>query len=592
MMNSKHLFAKIMRLFFAVLTIAFSFLDIMPVFAATTTGKTTANVKVRAIPGTGYTATELGTISNGTIITITDTVPTSDNSSGCTTGLWNQISYNGGVGYVCTAYVTTSFVEEYDRPWTSPKKAIVGGAKYIYKYYVATGQYNSYLKKFNVNPNSTYSVYTHQYMTNVRAPYFEARTSYLAYQENNLLEKPLVFTIPVFENMPEEYTYLPGDSANNDGQAEVTDTTFEALLDAQGFPESYKKKLRLLHNAYPAWVFESLKTTLDWNTAVNAEQPVSYVDGSNVLLRALDGNGNYILKEGSTWYLANTQTTAYFLDPRNFLNVERILMFEKLSYSPIHTEAIVQSLLNSTFMAGNSALDNQSYAGIFVEAAQTANVSAIYLASLAIQESGVSGSMATTGAQFTYNNVTYQGLYNFFNIGAKSSESSPIRAGLVWANAGSAITVVGGGGTVPTDELVFFNNLGLSKISSYIRGISVEKSLSAIKNQLPSITLTVTNASGNTLSGDDKIGTGSRMAVTDGTNTFSGTVVILGDISGDGSINAIDLLYMRKYLLNTVNLTDANLEAAKIAKNGSVGAADLLYLRKYLLDSETYKIVQ
>jgi hypothetical protein len=49
---------------------------------------------------------------------------------------------------------------------------------------------------------------------------------------------------------------------------------------------------------------------------------------------------------------------------------------------------------------------------------------------------------------------------------------------------------------------------------------------------------------------------------------------------------------MRKYLLNTQDLSGANLQAAKIAKGNSVGAPDLLYLRKYLFDSNTYKITQ
>lgn len=573
-------------------TIFMPFLNMHIVKAASLTGKVTANVYVRSLPGTGYTATELGIISSGTIIVIEGEASTSDGSIGCSSGLWYQISYNGKTGYVCTSYVTTSYVDEYDRPWTTPKKAIIGAAKFKARNYIAKGQYTSYLVKFNVNPNSYYAVYTHQYMTNVRAPWAEAYTSYRAYSENKLLEQPLVFSIPIFEGMPESYTFLPGQTADTSGQDEVTDADFETLLDNQGFPELYKRKLRVLHNAHPNWVFESMKTTLDWNTSVNAEQPVSYVDGSNVLLRAVDKNGNYILKEGNNWYLANKQTTAYFLDPRNFLKEERILMFEKLAYSSVHTEAIVQSLLNSTFMAGTSALDNQTYASIFVEAAEKEDVSAIYLVSLAIQESGVSGSMATTGEQFTYYDVTYQGLFNFFNIGASSSALSPIRAGLVWANGGSLSTIVSGDAPAPIAEMDFFNQFGLVKKVNYIMGISTDRTLSTIKNKLSSITLNVTRSNGVALDSDDTIGTGDKMVVSDGENTYTGTVVIYGDISGDGSINAIDLLYMRKYLLNTVSLTGANLEAAKIAKNDSIGAADLLYLRKHLLDSDTYKIVQ
>jgi beta-N-acetylglucosaminidase len=587
---------RIICLFISVLTLTLPFFNILNVYAATSGTLTiTADVvNVRSVPSAVSADTKIGRLYAGNVISILDTISTTGTTTYCSTDSWYKISYNSGVGYVCSEYASASYVDPYGRPWTTPKKAIVGGAKYIARNYIAQGQFTSYLKKFNVNPASTHSIYLHQYMTNVRAVYFEAYTSYTTYSENKLLDQPLVFSIPIYNNMP-EYTTLPNGLPDITGQTEITDTTFEAALDAQGFPESYKRKLRSIHESYKNWTFEALKTGLDWNDSVAAEQPVSYVDGSNVSLRAVTASGNYILKEGSTWYLANSQTTAYFLDPRNFLNVERILMFEKLSYSVQHTEPIIQTLLNSTFMAGLSIPDNQTYASIFVEAGREANVSSIYLASLAIQESGVSGSLATSGNQFTYNNITYSGLYNIFNIGAYSSESSPVRAGMVWANGGSTSTIIEKVVPVvspPVSEGTYLNKLGLSKNSAFVTGMSIERTVASLKSQLPTLTVTVSNSSNNVLSNDDKIGTGNKIVISDGTSSYTNTVVIYGDISGDGSINAIDLLYIRKYLLKTINLTGANLEAAKIAKGTDVGAADLLYLRKHLLDSNTYKITQ
>ena len=65
-----------------------------------------------------------------------------------------------------------------------------------------------------------------------------------------------------------------------------------------------------------------------------------------------------------------------------------------------------------------------------MEAGQIADVSPLYLASLAIQEVGRNGSMATTGNQFDYEGYTYYNLYNFFNIGAYSSAFNGCRFGL------------------------------------------------------------------------------------------------------------------------------------------------------------------
>ena len=46
---------------------------------------------------------------------------------------------------------------------------------------------------------------------------------------------------------------------------------FEASLNAQGFPESYKNSLRQLHAKYPQWRFEAQHTGLDWNTVIQNE---------------------------------------------------------------------------------------------------------------------------------------------------------------------------------------------------------------------------------------------------------------------------------------------------------------------------------
>ncbi|NLZ83831.1 MAG: SH3 domain-containing protein, partial [Clostridiales bacterium] len=82
-------------------------------------------------------------------------------------------------------------------PWTNPYKSIVGGSWFLGDGYINRGQDTIYLQKFNVTPKSTYF---HQYMTNVEAPWAEGRKVYSAYQ--NMIDAPIVFSIPVYYNMP------------------------------------------------------------------------------------------------------------------------------------------------------------------------------------------------------------------------------------------------------------------------------------------------------------------------------------------------------------------------------------------------------
>lgn len=87
--------------------------------------------------------------------------------------------------------------------WTSIDKSIDGGAKFIANGYTAVGQHTPYLTKFNVNPkNTSFSLYTHQYMSAIYDPAQSARTIYNAYKTANILDTVVDFVIPVFSNMP------------------------------------------------------------------------------------------------------------------------------------------------------------------------------------------------------------------------------------------------------------------------------------------------------------------------------------------------------------------------------------------------------
>ena len=85
--------------------------------------------------------------------------------------------------------------------WNTRYSSLYGGAKIIGNQYILWGQDTLYLEKFNV-ANGKYANYTHQYMQNIEAPYYEASNIYKAYQKAGVLERRFVFKIPVYENMP------------------------------------------------------------------------------------------------------------------------------------------------------------------------------------------------------------------------------------------------------------------------------------------------------------------------------------------------------------------------------------------------------
>lgn len=561
---------------------------LMPSMTNASIGTVTGTgVALRTGPGTNYA--KILTLTKGKNYTLADTNLIKAEGSGCSNG-WYKIYYDGAkVGYVCGNYLMVSENGDYYyRPWTTPKKAITGGAILIGETYIKAGQYTSYLKKFNVNP-ATGKLYWHQYMANLAAPKSESETTYKSYSNGGILNMAREFTIPIFTGMPTS-TSLPGGSSEL-CYSEVTDQAFENSLNDQGFDETYKCKLRKLHKDHPNWTFKSLKTNLDFYKSVNAEKGVSSIQGTNSLFEPMTEetchsySTNYKSKNGycnteGSWYIANNQTVAYYLDPRNFLDEKHIFMFEDLSYSSNHTTGMVQNVLNGTFMSGTSVLDSQTYAEIFIEAGRTSGVSAIYLASLARQESGVSGSIATTGAQFTYNGITYKGLYNFFNIGANSTEPSPIKAGLVYASGGDTSVIVkddtntNNTVTVDTSESTIISLIGGNKINNIITNISSGTTTDTIKNKLSGHTVT--------FSGSGILKTGMTITID---NKYTYTFAIKGDVDGDGQIMATDYVKIKNYIMERSgsSLNDAQLTAADIDSNGEIMATDYVRIKNIIM---------
>ncbi|MDO5733966.1 MAG: dockerin type I domain-containing protein [Eubacteriales bacterium] len=94
--------------------------------------------------------------------------------------------------------------ESYERllfPWTSPYRAILGGASFLGRDYINADQQTLYLQKFNL-VSRYFPPFQHQYMGNIFAPQLEAVGVYEAYREIEMLAQPKEFLIPVFTELP------------------------------------------------------------------------------------------------------------------------------------------------------------------------------------------------------------------------------------------------------------------------------------------------------------------------------------------------------------------------------------------------------
>lgn len=96
----------------------------------------------------------------------------------------------------------------------------------------------------------------------------------------------------------------------------------------------------------------------------------------------------------------------------------------------------------------------------------------------------------------------------------------------------------------------------------------------------------ITKADGSEQTGN--VGTGSIVSVYDAAGTLksSYSVLIYGDTSGDGNVNALDLLRVQKNILGMSKLNDMYFKAGDTSKNGKIDALDLLQVQKQIIGAK------
>lgn len=149
-----------------------------------------------------------------------------------------------------------------------------------------------------------------------------------------------------------------------------------------------------------------------------------------------------------------------------------------------------------------------------------------------------------------------------------------------------AICMVSVAGT-PDSEICVITTSGLSTTEEgTLTGLplvnnTVEEVLAMFENE----TLTVTDQDGVALGETDLIGTGSVIVLSDdeGNVIDKKTVVLQGDINGDGKLTLIDAVYVLRYSTNAIELSAVQLAAADVTNDDYVGTMDADQIAAYLV---------
>lgn len=202
------------------------------------------------------------------------------------------------------------------------------------------------------------------------------------------------------------------------------------------FPKSYQDALKELQEMHPNWTFDAYYTGIDWDTFIHS-QTCSSKKGISLIWKSAESSWKCSCGyNASGYYCASEGITAYYADPRNFLNEVNIFQFSEYTYnSSVHKLAGVKKSVKNTFLDDEVTfkLDGKettmTYAEIIMEAAKESGMSPYSIRTKIIQEVGTNGSNSVSG---TYSG--YKGYYNFYNYGAYDDAGvSPIAAALEYA---------------------------------------------------------------------------------------------------------------------------------------------------------------
>lgn len=159
----------------------------------------------------------------------------------------------------------------------------------------------------------------------------------------------------------------------------------------------------------------------------------------------------------------------------------------------------------------------------------------------------------------------------------RKNEGNPGSGANTSEPAASATETPGGSGTINYQTNYVIRN-------GTITGITPGTSASELVNGLGASgsTVTIYKSDGVTVN-DGRIGTGSIVQVVSGNTKETYTCVIYGDVSGDGAVNALDLLKVQKHIIGASKLEGVYETAANVKKSGSVSALDLLKIQKHII---------
>lgn len=485
--------------------------------------------------------------------------------------------------------------DKYLIPWNTKEKAITGGAIFIGSSYINVGQNTIYLQKFDVNDDRNGNLFTHQYMTNVLAPYSESRSIYDGYKNIGLLDTKMNFIIPIYENMPDISTENPNININDFLEDNTKVYCNASNVNIRTGPSTSYEIITVATNQQKMLRIKKGKQTGErWDKVKLENGIIGYI------------YQNYITEEPEV----QIEKIDIRIDNTTIKKGET----KQLEISILPKEASDHKLIYSSSNLEVATIDNNGIIKAIRSGETTITVKA--------EENSVQSQIKIN----VYSNVTgitldqkeiYIPIESTFKINAYIEPEDANEKTIIYSSTNNRIVTIDQNGNITAHEEGEANIIAQSKENANINtkckvnvvrkmedyeisfeaplkvnsleisGINYkENNVSNIKEKIiTDLEIEIVNNKNEILDDLDLIGTGSKIRVKENGKILREYKIILyGDANGDGKINTVDLLVIQRHILEIEQIEEIYRKASNINKNGKEPSSfDLLLIQRHIL---------
>lgn len=134
-----------------------------------------------------------------------------------------------------------------------------------------------------------------------------------------------------------------------------------------------------------------------------------------------------------------------------------------------------------------------------------------------------------------------------------------------------------------SDSSLNYDSLG------YLRRVGLKTSAEAVSKEFSNDNLKFFNISGKELKSSDYIGTGTQVKLFNGSNAVdTKTIIVTGDMTGDGIINNRDVAMMNKKLVDRADTQECQMLAIDVNGDGYVNNKDAAMVARYLVGKDAF----